>query len=57
VVASTLRVAQPAGRSLERSIVEFLRPSHLLLVLDNRERDLRVGRSTMTHPRLGECTF
>jgi predicted ATPase len=37
VVASTLGVAQRAGRSLERSIVEFLRPSHLLLVLDNCE--------------------
>jgi predicted ATPase/class 3 adenylate cyclase len=37
VVASTLGVAQRAGRSLERSIVEFLRPSSLLLVLDNRE--------------------
>jgi predicted ATPase/class 3 adenylate cyclase len=37
VVASTLGVAQRAGRSLERSIVEFLRSSHLLLVLDNCE--------------------
>jgi predicted ATPase/class 3 adenylate cyclase len=37
VVASTLGVVQRAGRSLERSIVEFLRPSHLLLVLDNCE--------------------
>jgi predicted ATPase/class 3 adenylate cyclase len=37
VVASTLGVAQRAGRSLERSIVEFLRPSRLLLVLDNCE--------------------
>jgi predicted ATPase/class 3 adenylate cyclase len=37
VVASTLGVAQRAGRSLERSIVEFLRPSSLLLVLDNCE--------------------
>ena len=37
VVASTLGVAQRAGRTLERSIVEFLRPSHLLLVLDNCE--------------------
>jgi predicted ATPase/class 3 adenylate cyclase len=37
VIASTLGVAQRAGRSLERSIVEFLRPSSLLLVLDNCE--------------------
>jgi predicted ATPase len=37
VVASTLGVAQRAGRSLERSIVEFLRSSRLLLVLDNCE--------------------
>jgi predicted ATPase len=37
VVASTLGVAQRAGRSLERSIVEFLRPTHPLLVLDNCE--------------------
>jgi predicted ATPase len=37
VVASTLGVAQRAGRSLEQSIVEFLRPSRLLLVLDNCE--------------------
>jgi predicted ATPase len=37
VVASTLGVVQRPGRSLERSIVEFLRPSQLLLVLDNCE--------------------
>jgi predicted ATPase len=37
VVASALGVAQRAGRSLERSIVEFLRSSRLLLVLDNCE--------------------
>jgi predicted ATPase len=37
VVASTLGVAQRTGRSLERSIVEFLRPARLLLVLDNCE--------------------
>jgi predicted ATPase len=37
VVASTLGVAQRAGRSLEGSIVEFLQPAHLLLVLDNCE--------------------
>jgi predicted ATPase/class 3 adenylate cyclase len=37
VVASTLGVAQRAGRSLETSIVEFLRRSRLLLVLDNCE--------------------
>jgi predicted ATPase/class 3 adenylate cyclase len=37
VVASTLGVVQRAGRSLQRSIVEFLRPSRLLLVLDNCE--------------------
>jgi predicted ATPase len=37
VVASTLGVVQRAGRSLERSIVEFLRSSRLLLVLDNCE--------------------
>jgi predicted ATPase len=37
VVASTLGVAQGAGRSLEASIVEFLRPARLLLVLDNCE--------------------
>jgi predicted ATPase len=37
VVASTLGVAQRAGRSLERSIVEFLPPSRLLLILDNCE--------------------
>jgi predicted ATPase/class 3 adenylate cyclase len=37
VVASTLGVGQRAGRSLEQSIVEFLRPSRLLLVLDNCE--------------------
>jgi predicted ATPase len=37
VVASTLGVAQRAGRSLERSIVEFLGPDRLLLVLDNCE--------------------
>jgi predicted ATPase len=37
VVASTLGVAQRAGRSLERSIVEFLQPARLLLVLDNCE--------------------
>jgi hypothetical protein len=35
VVASTLGVVQGAGRSLERSILEFLRPSHPLRVLDN----------------------
>jgi predicted ATPase len=37
VVASTLGVPQRAGRALEHSIVEFLRPSRLLLVLDNCE--------------------
>jgi predicted ATPase len=37
VVASTLGVPQRAGRPLERSIVEFLRSSRLLLVLDNCE--------------------
>jgi hypothetical protein len=37
VVASTLGVAQRAGRTLERSIVEFLRSARLLLVLDNCE--------------------
>jgi hypothetical protein len=37
VVASTLGVAQRAGRSLEQSIAEFLRPARLLLVLDNCE--------------------
>jgi predicted ATPase len=37
VVASTLGVDQRAGRSLERSIVEFLQPARLLLVLDNCE--------------------
>jgi predicted ATPase len=37
VVASTLGVAQRASRSLERSIVEFLRSARLLLVLDNCE--------------------
>jgi predicted ATPase len=37
VVASTLRAVQRVGRSLERSIVEFLRPARLLLVLDNCE--------------------
>jgi predicted ATPase len=37
VVASTLGVVQRAGRSLEPSIVEFLRPDRLLLVLDNCE--------------------
>jgi predicted ATPase len=37
VVASTLGVAQRAGRSLEASIVEFLRQARLLLVLDNCE--------------------
>jgi predicted ATPase len=37
VVASTLGVVQRAGRSLEQSIVEFLGPSRLLLVLDNCE--------------------
>jgi predicted ATPase/class 3 adenylate cyclase len=37
VVASTLGVVQRAGRSLEQSIVEFLRPARLLLVLDNCE--------------------
>jgi predicted ATPase len=37
VVASTLGVVPRAGRSLEQSIVEFLGPSRLLLVLDNCE--------------------
>jgi predicted ATPase len=37
VVASTLGAVQRAGRLLERSIVEFLRPGRLLLVLDNCE--------------------
>jgi predicted ATPase len=37
VVASALGVVQRAGRSLEPSIVEFLRPARLLLVLDNCE--------------------
>jgi predicted ATPase/class 3 adenylate cyclase len=37
VVASTLDVLQRAGRSLERSIVEFLGSARLLLVLDNCE--------------------
>jgi predicted ATPase len=37
VVASTLDVMQRAGRSLERSIVEFLGSARLLLVLDNCE--------------------
>jgi predicted ATPase len=43
VVASTLGVAQRAGRSLERSIVEFLRSSGLLLVLDNCEHLLKAS--------------
>jgi predicted ATPase len=37
VVASTLGVAQRAGLSLEQSIVQFLQPGRLLLVLDNCE--------------------
>jgi predicted ATPase len=37
VVASTLGVAQRSGRSLAESVVEFLRPRRLLLVLDNCE--------------------
>jgi predicted ATPase len=37
VVASTLGAAQRAGRTLERSIAEFLQPARLLLVLDNCE--------------------
>jgi predicted ATPase/class 3 adenylate cyclase len=37
VVASTLGVDQRADRPLERSIVDFLRPARLLLVLDNCE--------------------
>jgi predicted ATPase len=53
VVASTLGVAQRAGRSLERSIVEFLRPSHLLLVLDNCEHLLdasgRLAAAILAH--------
>jgi predicted ATPase len=43
VVASTLGVAHRTGRSLERRIVEFLRPSRLLLVLDNCEHLLDVS--------------
>ncbi len=37
VVASTVGAAQRTGRSLAQSIVEFLVPSQLLLVLDNCE--------------------
>jgi len=37
VVASTVGAAQRVGRSLARSIVEFLVPCRLLLVLDNCE--------------------
>jgi predicted ATPase/class 3 adenylate cyclase len=43
VVAATLGVAERASRSLERSIVEFLRPSRLLLVLDNCEHLLEAS--------------
>jgi hypothetical protein len=51
VVASTLAAVQRAGRSLERSVVEFLRPSHLLLVLDNCELLLDAsGRAGGGHP-------
>jgi predicted ATPase/class 3 adenylate cyclase len=37
VVASAVGAVQRAGRSLERSIIEFLRPTRMLLVLDNCE--------------------
>ena len=43
VVASTLGVVQRAGRSLEQSIVEFLRSSRLLVVLDNCEHLLEAS--------------
>jgi predicted ATPase/class 3 adenylate cyclase len=54
VVASTLGVAQRAGRSLERSIVEFLRPSHLLVVLDNCEHLLDAS-GRLAAAILAEC--
>jgi predicted ATPase/class 3 adenylate cyclase len=54
VVASTLGVAQRAGRSLERSIVEFLRSSHLLLVLDNCEHLLDAS-SRLAAAILADC--
>jgi predicted ATPase/class 3 adenylate cyclase len=54
VVASTLGVAQRAGRSLERSIVEFLRPSHRLLVLDNCEHLLDAS-GRLAAAILAEC--
>jgi predicted ATPase len=43
VVASTLGVVQRADRSLEVSIVEFLRRSRLLVVLDNCEHLLEAA--------------
>jgi predicted ATPase/class 3 adenylate cyclase len=54
VVASTLGVAQRAGRSLERSIVEFLRPSQLLVVLDNCEHLLEAS-GRLAAAVLAEC--
>jgi predicted ATPase/class 3 adenylate cyclase len=54
VVASTLGVAQRAGRSLERSIVEFLRHSRLLLVLDNCEHLLDAS-GRLASAILSEC--
>jgi predicted ATPase/class 3 adenylate cyclase len=54
VVASTLGVAQRAGRSLERSIFEFLRPTHLLLVLDNCEHLLDAS-GRLAAAILAEC--
>jgi predicted ATPase/class 3 adenylate cyclase len=54
VIASTLGVAQRAGRSLERSIVEFLRPSSLLLVVDNCEHLLDAS-GRLAADILAEC--
>jgi predicted ATPase/class 3 adenylate cyclase len=54
VVSSTLGVVQRAGRSLERSIIEFLRSSHLLLVLDNCEHLLDASGRLAT-AILAEC--
>jgi predicted ATPase len=54
VMASALGVAQRAGRSLERSIVEFLRPGRVLVVLDNCEHLLEAS-GRLVAGILAEC--
>ncbi|OBK23939.1 transcriptional regulator [Mycobacterium asiaticum] len=53
-VAATLRLRRQQGRSLDESIVEYLRPREALLVVDNCEHVLDVA-AALVERIIGEC--